>query len=174
MRICRLLCFLLACLFLGFVVTSAAQEMNFSAGPQYLMTSGSPLFARSLETPSLSLATIPLATVATEPAENAASSPEYQQIEAVLEQQRQMALPSIYYGVPAPNVIDISFGDEESARAALPASITDTGVVNLTDTQVLQMRGYGITLSEAAAYWKSHKGHASRVYTNSDIASPHQ
>ena len=34
---------------------SAAQDMNFAVGPQYLMTSGSPMFARPIATPTLSL-----------------------------------------------------------------------------------------------------------------------
>ena len=43
--------------FLLFVLAgiSAAQDMNFAVGPQYLMTSGSPMFARPIATPTLSL-----------------------------------------------------------------------------------------------------------------------
>src|SRR6202167_4843667 len=33
-----------------------SQDSSFSAGPQYLMTYGSPLFAHSISTPSMSLA----------------------------------------------------------------------------------------------------------------------
>ena len=33
----------------------AAQDTNFSAGPQYLVTGSSPMFLRSIATPSMSL-----------------------------------------------------------------------------------------------------------------------
>jgi hypothetical protein len=43
----------LSCLLLLLTAVSAAQETNFSVGPQYLMTSGSPLLAQPIATPSL-------------------------------------------------------------------------------------------------------------------------
>jgi len=33
----------------------------------------------------------------------------------------------------------------------------------------LKLRGYGVTLPEASAYWKTHKAAASHHYTNTDI-----
>ena len=39
------------------VAQDANQETNFSAGPQYLITSNSPMFLRSIATPTLSLST---------------------------------------------------------------------------------------------------------------------
>ena len=42
-------------LFAVFTGISVAQETNFPAGPQYLITTGNPLFFRSIQTPSLSL-----------------------------------------------------------------------------------------------------------------------
>ena len=50
MRFCGLLCFLFA--LAGF---SAAQDSNFSVGPQYLTNYGSPMFLRPIATPTLSL-----------------------------------------------------------------------------------------------------------------------
>ncbi len=51
----------------------------------------------------------------------------------------------------------------------LPASLVEAGVTVGTDAQSLRERGYGLTLGEHAAYWKSHKGQARRVFTNSDL-----
>ena len=47
----------LAFLSIALAATAAAQETNFSVGPQYLMISGSPSFARPIATPSLSFDT---------------------------------------------------------------------------------------------------------------------
>jgi hypothetical protein len=150
----------------------AAQETNFSIGPQYLMTSGSPMFARPIATPSLSFETpMPQAAVSEAGAEPA-SRAQVEVISAVLEAQRQMALMSIYYGVPSVNVIEISFREpagEELSRPVFPASITESGVTELTDAEALRHRGYGVTLAEAAQLWKSGKRPAPHVYTNSDL-----
>lgn len=43
---------------------SFAQDTNFSTGPQYLITTSSPLFLRSISTPSLSLGEVQPATTA--------------------------------------------------------------------------------------------------------------
>jgi len=43
---------------------SVAQDTNFAAGPQYLVTSGSPMFLRPIATPSLSLGEAPPTTTA--------------------------------------------------------------------------------------------------------------
>jgi hypothetical protein len=86
----------------------------------------------------------------------------------VLDAQQQTYLFSVYYGVPLVNVIELSFREESSATA-LPASITENGVIALTDAQALRDRGYGVPLSEAATYSKAHRSPAPRVYTNSDV-----
>jgi hypothetical protein len=166
MRICA--CVGLLVLVAG---SSAAQDTNFSVGPQYLLTSGSPQFARPIATPSLSFETAMPQAGASEPAAEPASSQQVEVISAVLEAQRQMALMSIYYGVPNVNVIEISFREPagEESRRAFPASITESGVTELTDAEALRHRGYGITLPEAAQLWKSGKRAAPHMYTNSDI-----
>ena len=45
----------LFCLLFALIGISAAQEMTFRSGPSYLMTSGSPTFAQSIATPTLSI-----------------------------------------------------------------------------------------------------------------------
>ena len=51
----------------------------------------------------------------------------------------------------------------------LPATIFDPGVTGMTDPQSLEQRGYGVSLGEVAAYWKVHRRHAPRVFTNQDV-----
>src|SRR5258708_17688790 len=106
------------CFVLVLTTISAAQETNFAVGPQYLMTSGSPLFARSIATPSLSLGE---ATVSTGGASSAAS-PGDGVIATTPGLQGQAAFCPIYYGVPRVSVIEIS--EPETSSRTLPASIT--------------------------------------------------
>jgi hypothetical protein len=172
MRISALLCFLLL------VGYSAAQDTNFAVGPQYLLT-GSPLLARPLATPSMSLdaplpPVPPSITTSPEPEAGVAST-------ASPEVERQADLIPIFYGAsnhyqaPGGSVVELSApeGAGESL-AELPASLFDSGVSGITDVQTLQMRGYGVTLGEAAKYWKTHKVPARHIFSNRDITRLHQ
>jgi hypothetical protein len=173
MRISALLCFLT--LVTGY---SAAQDTNFASGPQYLLT-GSPLLARPLATPSMSLdaplpPVPPSITTSPEPEAGVAST-------ASPVAGRQADLITVYYGpsnhyqVPGGSVLELSApeGSGESL-AELPAGLFASGVSGITDVQTLQMRGYGITLGEAAKYWKAHKVPARRIFSNKDITRLHQ
>jgi hypothetical protein len=165
----------LACLFCSLMAVagmSAAQDTNqatsqdttFSAGPQYLITSGfSQLFARPLATPSISLGA-PLPEMQSLPA--IGPTAENQPVAASSELPRQPDLFPIYYGPPATSVVEITSAE---LPPTLPASIVDTGVTGIADAQSLRERGYGLPLGDTAAYWKAHKPHASRVYTNADV-----
>ncbi len=165
----------LACLFCSLMALtgiSAAQETsqvtsqdtNFSAGPQYLVTSGfSPLFARPIVTPSASLEA-PLPEIPSLPAIGPVI--ENQPVAANPELPRQPDLFPIYYGPPVTSVVEIS---SVELPPSLPASIMDTGVTGIADPQSLRERGYGVPLGDTAAFWKAHKPHASRVYTNADV-----
>jgi hypothetical protein len=164
------------CLLLLLAGICSAQDTNFPVGPQYLMTFGSPLFARPIATPSLSFETPLPENTTTEPSEAEVPPQELQVISDVLEQQGQTYLPFVYYGVPIVNVIEISFREpagDESSRPDLPASITESGVTAFTDAESLRQRGYGITLSDAAHRWKSSKSTARHRYTNDDLAQLH-
>src|SRR5271170_8013479 len=56
------LCFVLVCTLVLLTQGIAfSQDTNFATGPQYLMNYGSPLLARSIATPSTSLAGQPIA-----------------------------------------------------------------------------------------------------------------
>jgi hypothetical protein len=164
-----------ACLFCSLMVLSglsAAQgsnqitgpDTNFSAGPQYLITSGfSPLFARPITTPSVSLGS-PLPEIPSPPAIGPVV--ENPPVAANSELPRQPDLLPIYYGPPVTNVVEITSAE---LPPSLPASIIDTGVTGIADAQSLRERGYGVPLGDTAAFWKAHKPRASRVYTNADV-----
>jgi hypothetical protein len=156
------------CCLLFLVGISAAQDSNFAVGPQYLMNYGSALFARPIATPSLtfdsSTATSGMA------AENNVSAPESEIVSAVSDFPPQADLFPIYYGVPRVSVIELSYrqSSERAASANPPTGLFEIGVVEVTDMQSLRLRGYGVTLPEAAAYWKGQHVTTPRVYTNAD------
>jgi hypothetical protein len=157
MRVASIFCVLIALTGIG-----SAQETNFPSGPQYLMTSGSPLFARPIATPSLSLG---------ESGPNSASGTQTAAVAITPVFQGQADLMPIYYGVPRVNVVEISA--PETSPKTFPASIANVGVTEMTDPTSLRQRGFGVTLPEAASYWKTNKRPASRVYTNRDIERLH-
>jgi hypothetical protein len=152
---------------------SAAQDSNFAVGPQYLMNYGSPIFARPIATPSLSLdsSSLDRSAVASEmtPQDNVAAA-ENEAVAPVPEFLPQADLFPIYYGAPRVSFIELSFRDREKSPLLhpLPISFVEAGVVEITDMQSLRLRGYGVTLPEAAAYWKAHHVSSPRVYTNAD------
>jgi hypothetical protein len=150
--------------------TCAAQDTNFPVGPQYLITSNSPLFLRPIATPTLSLGT-PLPSG---PAVSTEASSTTEPVSAAAGTLNQPDLTRIYWRGPtaseSSSVIEIT--SAEPPRA-LPASIIDVGVARLADPQSLRERGYGATLGETASFWKTHKAHATRVFTNRDIERLH-
>jgi hypothetical protein len=148
------------------------QDTNFPSGPQYLMN-GSPLFTRSISTPSIALTDPPLQVGASNGtgvliagAGNQAALP------PAADAMPRTDLFPIYYGRHAPSVIEISLASE-GASNELPASILDTGVWEMTTVDALRARGYGVTVVEGAAYGKAHTRRAARVYTNADIDRLH-
>jgi hypothetical protein len=165
------------CIYCTLIFISAGafgQDTNFATGPQYLITTASPMFARPISTPTLSFASPPLEVGA----DNATA-----RLTAGAENQTVLlpaagALPQVdffyfYYGTPPLSVIEISFAEPSSAHRELPASILDTGVGELTTAQALRERGYGVTLPEAAAYGRAHIRPATHIYTNADIDRLH-
>lgn len=165
------------CIYCTLIFISAAafgQDTNFATGPQYLITTGSPMFARPISTPTLSFASPPLEVGA----DNATA-----RLTAGAENQTVLLPPAdtlpqvdffyFYYGQPPLSVIEISFAEPSSAHRELPASILDSGVWELTGVQALRERGYGVTLPEAAAYGRAHIRHATHVYTNADVDRLH-
>ncbi len=187
---------------------SFAQETNFSAGPQYLVTTGSPMLLRPIATPSLSLGEMQpvAASVGTYetnagPTAPSSASPsdsflggvywgEHQSTEMV---GRRLETPSMapsdtaWYmnsvasqSVSALTTVPAEAAEVSSGSSVIqlsgaqipsnpPSSILDVGVTGTGNTQSLLARGYGLPLGDVAAFWKSHKRSAPRVFTNSDV-----
>ena len=164
-------------LFLALAPIAAAQatDTHFPVGPQYLITTDSTLFLRPIATPSLPLASVPAVT---------GSSPE-----GTSEAQTSATVPGpaslahVFWGdwaeehgagglngVKKETVSEIEITSAEPPRN-LPASILDVGVTGMVNRASWQ--GPGITLGESAAYWKVHKPHATRVFTNRDVERLH-
>jgi hypothetical protein len=191
----------------GFCV---AQDTNFPAGPQYLITTSSSMLLHPIATPSLSLGEALPAT----PAASAVETPSYETVPASAPS--ETFLGEVYWGENKPSAIvgrrleTPSMTAEETAGymnavanavanqtsappaatqtgleipagpgvieitstqlpANLPPSILDVGVTGTTDPQSLLTRGYGLSLGEVAAYWKTHKRTAPHIYTNEDV-----
>ncbi len=153
--------------------TAVGQSPIPVSGPQYLLN-GSPLFARSISTPSLSLDGPPLEVGATNATGVLHAGAEIQTTplpHAVDEP--QFDLYPVFYGVVPVRLISVDLS-ESSSRAELPPSILDSGVWQLTTPQALRERGFGLTLGEAGKNSKARTRHATRVYTNADIDRLHQ
>lgn len=170
----------LGCAFLMLSALGAAfgQDTNFATGPQYLMNPdptnhGSPLFARPISTPSLSLSAPPLETGASNATAGLAAGADNQTISPQRSPVPDL-LPVYYgYGAPRASVVEISFPESEVPPRELPPSILGTGVWQTGTAQALRQRGYGLTVAEAAAHSKAQTRHAKRVYTNDDIDRLH-
>lgn len=150
---------LLALLLSGFC---RAQDTNFQAGPQYLVTTPNAQFLRPVATPSMSLNT-PLPPIPSLPQVGPSVTDQPYVTNPVLDHQPD--LYPIYYGYPEIPVVELV----GSAPRELPASINDTGYLAVTSVSLLRERGYGVTIAEDAAYWRNHTHPVVRTYTNADI-----
>jgi hypothetical protein len=157
--------FLCALLVLSATAVVFSQDTNFASGPQYLMT-GSPLFARSVATPSLSLAGPPLETGASNATGGMVAGGDNQTLSS--QQAEPASLLPIYYG-RSPTIGASSAEPSELSLTELPTSILDTGVSLTSTAQSLRERGNGVTLGVAASYRKAHPERATHVYINADI-----
>ncbi len=176
----RISCVLLSILaLLG--VCSAQPEMQFPEGPTYLLTQGSALFARPVVPPTLNIQS-PLVPFPT-PVDVSATEEEF--LRSLPPLPPPDLFPMFYgvpeygeyeYGPPEESEIYVSFREPEEQQAwmgKLPMSIVTSGVSEFTTASALKFRGYGITLPEAASYWKTHEERAAHVYTNADIERLH-
>lgn len=158
----------------------AAQDTNFAAGPQYLITSPSPMFLHSIATPSLSFAQPSSAPFPSETSSAIApplateTVPASQVVETPAPLPNNIDLSKIYWGGPEAGGIS----GEESSEVVLgtaqpsqnlPASIMNIGVTAMVDPRSLREEGYGVSLGEVASFWKAHGGHAGHTYTNKDV-----
>jgi hypothetical protein len=164
-------CFTL--LALSMIGTAFGQDTNFATGPQYLAM-GSPLFARPISTPSLSLSGPALEAGARSATAGLTAGAGIRTVPPPSAD----ALPAvnffpIYYGPPPASVIEIRSSSSIASPRELPPSLLDSGVWQVSSAQILRERGYGVLLPEAAAYQKSQARHAHRVYTNADLDRLH-
>jgi len=155
-----------------------SQDTNFATGPQYLMNYGSPLFARSIATPSLSLAGPPIEVGASDATGVLSAGAGVQNVLPPSPD----ALPKIdffpifYGGAPVSENGEITFShpiEPSSPPVEIPPSISDNGDLQITTTQALRERGFGVTVAEVAAEAKARIQHANHVYTNADAARLH-
>ena len=161
---------------LAFLGAAFGQDTNFASGPQYLMTYGSPLFARPISTPSMSLSGPPLEVGASAASAGLTAGAENQTVppRSATDLTFVDFFP-IYYGVVPVSVIEISFAREsERSFRELPSSILETGVWQVTTAEALRERGYGVTLAEGAEESKARVRHATHVYTNADVERLHK
>lgn len=166
MRLDRLLSWLI--LLIGIC---AAQDTSFPVGPQYLITGGSPYLLQPIATPTLSF-TPP---VTAPPAESEVSGSEqvvYTPARVPTTDFSQIYLGGSNSGENAgEHISEIGITSEEAS--ATPASIINVGVAQVIDPQSLRENGYGMSLAEAAAFWKTHRARVAHVYTNVDITRLH-
>ena len=80
---------------------------------------------------------------------------------------KQADLFPIYYGYPEIAVVELS----GNAPREVPASVNDTGYLGFTSVQSLVERGYGVSVADDAAFWKTHRHAAARLYTNAEALS---
>ena len=92
----------------------------------------------------------------------------------VLSTQPQLDLSRIFWGSreASENASVIEISSTEPVRP-LPTSIVDVGVTRMTDAASLRESGFGVPLGDVSGFWKTHKPHATHVFTNSDIARLH-
>lgn len=144
-----------------------ARETSFSQGPQYLAT-GDAAFSHPISTPVLSLdAPLPAISSLPDVGPTVANQPHVSNPDL----QHEANLFPIYYGYPMVSVVELT-GEEPSQP--LPGSLTGVGYSVVGNSETLRELGYGVTVGEAASYWKAHKPRVNRVYTNADIERLHR
>ena len=159
-----------ACVLLVLMGSAVAQDTNFPVGPQYLITTDSTLLLRPIATPSLSFDT----ASAIAPPITAGAVPASQVVETPPPLPPNLPdLTRILWGDrPQPAVSEIEISAEPAPRN-LPPSFIEVGVTAVVGAATRPQEGYGVSLAEAAAFWKGHKGQSPRIYTNRDLARLH-
>lgn len=158
-------------------VAAAGQDTNFSTGPQYLMTYGSPIFLHPISTPSLSWPSPALEVGASNATSGVLAGAANDTIDTLPGPAQPADLFPTYYGVPRVSEVQISLRGNQGElplEQTLPASILNVGTWEITTNQDLRERGYGISLVEFAAYWKTHARRATHLYGNGDIDRLHE
>ena len=181
----------------------AAQDTNFSVGPQYLVNTNSPLLLHPIATPSMSLdaALAPTPTASTPEAappsntflggvywgdhssseivDRRVSTPSMSPSDTALYMNAVAREVANQFSLPAQPVSEEQLGpsvielSSVQPLVSLPASLLDLGVSATADTRSLPEQGFGSPLGDVAAYWKAHKRQLSHTYTNIDVDRLH-
>ncbi len=148
--------FALVPIFAG-VVAAQQTETNFPVGPQYLITQPYPTLLQPIATPSYE----PWQASGVVSPQTGEAGPVMITIPAYL--------PSVYWGYAAPGAVEAAPPEPVPVPNGLPSDYVDTGVSAFATPGWQRDHDYGMTVAQAARYWKEHRLHATRVYTNQDI-----
>ncbi len=160
----RLALSILATATLIFVGICAAQDTTLSPDSSY-----GPRFQHPLETPSLNLSA-PRSESPNAPATEHTGVPDAPAFGGL---QNQSQVDEVYYGVSPsglPTAPTVEFVPVQPVAPSAYGSF-DAGVVAIASPSSLHDQGYGVSLADAAAYWRSHKPQVVRTYSNADINS---
>jgi hypothetical protein len=147
-------------LIIGGIAVAQQPETNFPVGPQYLITQPYPTILQPIATPSMA----PSQASGVVSPQTGEAGPVMITIPAYP--------PSVYWGYPPSGEVDaVPEAASESAPEPrnLPENYVDTGVTAFATPTWLHQHDSGMSLAQAARYWKEHKPHATHVYTNQDI-----
>jgi len=162
------LSFLSAVLFLSTITLAFAQNTNFPAGPQYLLT-GSPLFALPIATPTLAITGPPPETGAdTATADLIAGAGNRTEIP---QPPAPPNLYPIYYGEHWVREVE---GNSAAPTSELPptefaGNFLNTEVEEASIAQTLRARGNIVAYRESGTSTRARVLRSARVYTNADI-----
>jgi hypothetical protein len=149
---------LVALMFAAEVAVTQQQDTNFPVGPQYLITTPSPYFLQPIATPSLS-----------PDQQFGITSPETGEAGPITIPV-PVNLPFIYWGWTVPAMVEVvPEAVPVPTPSELPADFVNVGVTAMATPGWMRDRDYGMSLAQAARYWKAHAAHARRTYTNDDI-----
>jgi hypothetical protein len=152
-------CFGLLAISISGTVLAQSTDTNFAIGPEYLMTTGSPLFSQPLATPTLSLPNPALQVGAANTTADLAPGADTQPVSP--QPPTSPNLYSVYYG-SAPAILNETNPSElpeESSLSELPAHIFNEGVWGENTIHAPREAGKVAFLTQ----------HSTHVYTNADI-----
>lgn len=157
----RLACVIALIFTFGGIAAAQQPETNFPVGPQYLITQPYPTILQPIATPSYEPSE-PSGVVSPQTGE---AGPVTITIPAYL--------PSVYWGYTPPGAVEVPTQPVQAASAPasnnLPSGYVDVGVSTFATPNWLNGHDYGMSVAQAAQYWKAKRLHAARVYTNKDI-----
>jgi hypothetical protein len=151
-------------LFLTAMVAAAAAQTVTSEPFQY-----------SITTPSLAWPNPPLQIGATNATAGLTAGAENETSATLPPAGTTTNLFPIYYGTyygalyASPQANEAAPAAEAQASSQPSYAGVETCVWEVATPEALREHGYGMSLAEAAAYWKAHPPHAIHVYGNTDI-----